>query len=368
MAEWPLVSVVVPVRNEIGTIARCLAALATQDYPGPLEIVVADGDSDDGTPDAVRRFAATARVPVRLVANPKRHAGPGANAAIAVARGTIVARVDGHAEAPPDFLRRCVAALAGRSDVECASGALDTVGRTATGRAIAAAMSSAVGVGTARFRTGAASPCLVDTVAFPVYRRATLERIGVFDEELVRNQDDELNLRLTRAGGRILLLPDVRLVYYCRDRLGALWRQYREYGFWKVRVIQKHGAPASWRHLVPATLVAGLAGGPLVALVVPALRPVVGAGVAGYAAAIGAAAAGLARRRHAWRLAPRIAAALVTLHVAYGVGFWEGVVRFVLRPRVRGAGSGPRDPAVPRAARVTAGVGSPPSADRASPA
>src|SRR5205085_6179231 len=121
----------------------------------------------------------------------------------------VVARVHGHAIVPPDFLSTTVAALRRRPDVDCVSGALDTRGRTSTGRAIAAVMSSTAGVGPARFRTGAAAECLVDTVAFPVYRRAALDRLGAFDEQLVRNQDDELNLLLTRAGGRILLLPDL---------------------------------------------------------------------------------------------------------------------------------------------------------------
>jgi GT2 family glycosyltransferase len=168
-------------------------------------------------------------------------------------------------------------------------------------------------------------------VALPVYRRRALERTGPFDEELVRNQDDELNLRLVRAGGKILLLPDLRIVYFCQSTLAGLWRQYRDYGFWKVRVIQKHGAPASLRHLVPGALVAALAVAGLAALV-PALRPLALALVGTYAALLLGASALLAVR-HELVLWPRIAAALATLHVAYGVGFWKGLVAFgVPRP------------------------------------
>src|SRR5262249_48571306 len=214
------------------------------------------------TPAAV---AACARTDprIRLLQNPGRFAAPAMNVGIAAARGEIVARVDGHAIVPPDFVARAVDALRRRPDVDCVSGALDTRGRTATGRAIAAAMSPIAGVGPARFRTGAPAEQLVDTVAFPVYRRSTLDRIGGFDEELVRNQDDELNLRLVRMGGLILLLPDLRIVYFCQSTLRGLARQYFEYGFWKVRVIQKHRRAASWRHLVPGALVGALAGGPL---------------------------------------------------------------------------------------------------------
>ena len=328
----PLVSVIVPVRNERSTIERCLGALLAQDYPAErMEILVVDGESDDGTAAAID--ASARQVPrLRRLANPRRFAAPAMNVGIEAARGEVIARVDGHAIVPPDFVSRSVAALGRRPDVDCVSGVLVTVGRSATGRAIAAAMSSPAGVGSARFRTGTAGECLVDTVAFPVYRRSALERIGRFDESLVRNQDDELNLRLVRAGGRILLLPDLRIVYFCQSTLRGLWRQYHGYGFWKVRVIQKHGAPASLRHLVPAALVAALAGLPVVAALVPALRAAALAPLGLYAAAIVAASAHLALGRDA-RLFPRIAAALVTLHVAYGVGFFRGLAAFgVARP------------------------------------
>jgi succinoglycan biosynthesis protein ExoA len=326
MAGEPFVSVIVPIRNEARSIAACLEALGAQDYPRErVEILVVDGASDDGTPDAVAACAARDGR-IRLLDNPGRFAAQAMNVGIAAARGEIVARVDGHAIVPPDFLSRTVDALRRRPDVECVSGALDTRGRTPAGRAIAAVMSSTAGVGPARFRTGAACECLVDTVAFPVYRRTTLDRLGRFDEELVRNQDDELNLRLTRSGGRILLLPDLTIVYFCQSTLRGLWRQYFQYGFWKVRVIQKHGAPASWRHLVPGTLVAALVLAPLVALV-PVLRPLAAAFVGSYAAFVALSTAALARR-HGVALAPRIAAALVTVHLAYGSGFWKGLATF----------------------------------------
>ena len=332
----PFVSVVVPIRNEGRTIARCLDGLLAQDYPADrTEILVVDGASDDGTPDVVAAIAA--RAPrIRLLHNPDRHAAPAMNLGIAAARGDIVARVDGHAIVPPDFLSRCVAALERRRDVDCVSGVLETRGRTTTGRAIAAAMSSTAGVGPARFRTGASAEVLVDTVAFPVYRRTTLVRLGPFDEELVRNQDDELNLRLTRAGGRILLLPDLRIVYFCQSTLAGLARQYFQYGFWKVRVIQKHRRAASWRHVVPGALVGVVVGVPLLATFVPPLRVPALAVVCTYALAIAGAALRLGRE-HGIALAPRIAAALAILHLAYGAGFWKGLATFTLARPTRPA-------------------------------
>src|SRR5207253_6601264 len=165
-----------------------------------------------------------------------------------------------------------------------------------------------------------------------------------FDEELVRNQDDELNLRLTRAGGRILLLPDLRIVYFCHSTLRRMWRQYFEYGFWKVRVIQKHGRAASWRHLVPSALVAALVAAVVAMAAAPLRLPaamLVGAYVGFVVVSTGALAV-----RHGVALAPRIAAALVTVHLGYGIGFWSGLLAFGVpipgrpgaAPRLRPAG------------------------------
>jgi hypothetical protein len=269
---------------------------------------------------------------MRVIDNPARHAAAAMNGGIAAARGTLVARVDGHAIVPPDFLSRCVEVLGRRPEVDCVSGSLATVGRGRMGEAIAAAMSSPAGVGPARFRTGARQECAVDTVAFPVYRRSALTRVGAFDETLIRNQDDELSLRLRRSGGTILLLPALRIVYFCRSALAGLWRQYFEYGFWRVRVMQKHAAVASWRQLVPGALVAAAVLLVPGALLVPALRLPAAVVLGGYALAVTAASALIARRAGV-RLLPRIAAALATLHFAYGAGFWAGVVAAV---RMRG--------------------------------
>jgi GT2 family glycosyltransferase len=159
-------------------------------------------------------------------------------------------------------------------------------------------------------------------VAFGAYRREVFDRIGGFDEELVRNQDDEFNFRLTQACGRIWLDPSIRSVYYSRASLPKLWRQYFEYGFYKVRVIQKRGAVASWRHLVPGAFIIGLLLSVLLALVTRKSRW--GLGVAGpYVIANGAASLLTARRD--WGLLPFLSLSFLILHVAYGMGFLSGV-------------------------------------------
>ena len=174
------------------------------------------------------------------------------------ARGEIIVRVDGHCEIAPDYVRRCVEHLQDPS-VPAVGGPLETIGHGPLSRAIAAAMSSWFGVGGSAFRIVRDRTLLTDTVAFPGYTRAIMERAGPFDEELVRNQDDEYNYRLRKMGARILLASDIRARYYSRSSLRSLGRQYLQYGYWKVRVMQKHPWQMKARHFAPLAFVAGIA-------------------------------------------------------------------------------------------------------------
>jgi succinoglycan biosynthesis protein ExoA len=324
--ELPRVSVVMPVRNEAGFIRRGLQAVLAQDYPaGLLEVIVADGRSDDGTREIVSGIAR--RDPrVVLLDNAGRIVATGLNQALEVATGDVIVRVDGHCEIAPDYVRRCVEHLA-QEDVEGVGGPLETVGHTATARAIAAAMSSRFGVGDSAFRTVKGRSQLVDTIAFPAYPRRVLERAGPFDAELVRNQDDEYNYRIRKMGGRLLLAADVRSRYYSRSTFASLWRQYFEYGYWKVRVLQKHPRQMRARQFVPPAFVLALAGA---ALAAPWRIGQLGAAalIGTYLAANAAAALAVAVRHRRPLLAPPISAAFAVLHVSYGVGFIAGLVRF----------------------------------------
>src|SRR4030095_7407833 len=159
----------------------------------------------------------------------------GLNGALREARGEIVVRVDGHCEVAPDYLRCCVSHLV-HDGVEAVGGPLETIGESVIARAIATAMSFRFGVGGSAFRVVKSGTQFTDTVAFPAYTRAVIDRAGPFDEELVRNQDDEYNYRLRKLGVKILLAADVRSRYYSRATLRKLGSQYFQYGYWKVRV------------------------------------------------------------------------------------------------------------------------------------
>ena len=320
----PLISVIMPIRNEARFIAQSLGAVLAQDYPAELiEIIVVDGMSADSTRTIITQAAQAAGRNVAVLDNPAGIVPVAMNIGLRAARGAIIVRVDGHCEIAPDYVRRCVMALQ-RTGADNVGGLQRAVSETPIGRAIALATSSPFGVGGARFHYDA-RPGWVDTVYLGAYRRDVFERIGGFDEELVRNQDDELNFRLTQAGGKIWLDPSIQSVYYSRPSLRKLWKQYFEYGFYKVRVMQKRGGVASWRHLVPGIFVLSLLLSGLLALLTR--KPRWALTVAGpYALANGLASARTARPNK--QLIPLLPLIFAVLHLSYGAGFLIGVWRW----------------------------------------
>lgn len=247
------VSIVIPAKNEERYITKCLDSIINQSYPKELiEAIVVDGMSKDNTPNLVKEYSEKYGN-VRLLFNEKQITPISLNLGIKSAKGDIVIILGAHSYIDVDFVKNNVRNL-NRTEVDCSGGVIETINEGIVAKSIAYAMSSPFGVGNALFRYST-KETFVDTVAFGAYKKSTLDKIGYFDEELVRNQDDELNFRLIKNGGKILLSPDIKSYYYSRSSLKKLWRQYYQYGFWKVRVIQKHKKPASIRHLIPITFV-----------------------------------------------------------------------------------------------------------------
>ncbi|MGD9702351.1 MAG: glycosyltransferase family 2 protein [Acidimicrobiia bacterium] len=326
----PSVAVVIPARNEERAIGPLLDSLGAQTYEQDrLEVVIADGFSTDATRSTVAAWDAAHPLRVRVVDNEQRVTASGLNAGIAATDADIVIVLGAHASVPADFVEASIRVLA-ESGADCAGGLLETVGTTPTGRAIAAATTSPFGVGNALFRTGTSAAARdVDTVAFAAYRRELFDRIGGFDVSLVGAEDDELNFRLVRSGGRIRFDPSIRSTYFCRTTLRGLARQYFMYGRGKAWVLKKHRRPPSVRMLAPAGLVGGLVAG--LGASVALRRPLVLVPLLPYAAvvALGARRAG----GSSGVSRPRTAMALMTLHVAYGVGLFVGAVRPAPHPR-----------------------------------
>lgn len=251
------ITIIVPCRNEVKYIETVVSSMLKQEsVQYDTEIIIADGCSDDGTQEILKKISAD-EPRLRVIDNPKKIVSAGLNAAIREAEGNIIIRMDSHTEFARDYIKQCVHILetTGASNV---GGPWQAKGKTYLQKAIALAFNSQFSSG------GAASHKLgyngvVDSVYLGCWSRQTLLNLGLFDEDLVRNQDDELNLRLVRSGGTIWQSTSIKSWYYPRASLISLFKQYTQYGYWKVRVIQKHKLPASMRHVVPGMFVGLLA-------------------------------------------------------------------------------------------------------------
>jgi glycosyltransferase involved in cell wall biosynthesis len=332
----PFVSIVIPCRNEERYIAACLDSILASDYPRDrLEVLVADGRSEDRTRETLAAY--TARYPaIRLVDNPQRITPTGLNAAIRAARGDLVMRMDAHGVYPAGYVSQLVAALE-ETGADAVGGVIETLPAddSATARAIAVGLSHPLGVGNAYFRIGSRERRWTDAVSFGCYRRAVFERIGLFDEDLVRNQDDEFDLRLIKHGGRLLLVPEVVSSYYARRSLRQVAHMFHQYGYFKPLVARKLGRIMTYRQLAPPLFLLSLAASLLAGLW---WRPAafVGAGIAAVYAAVVLGCGVAAVRRHGIRVATVLVGVFPMLHVSYGVGFLRGVVDHVFRLHRRG--------------------------------
>lgn len=323
----PQVSIVLPCRNEQGFIQDCLKSILNQQQPeGGMELLVADGMSTDGTHEYLLEMA-KANPQIRVLDNPGRIVSTGLNAAIREARGDVIVRMDAHTIYAPDYVKQCLAVLQ-TTDADNVGGPMQTTAKTYKERAIRAVFHSAFAVGGARSHL-ADHEGYVDTVIYGCWEKGLFQRIGYFDEELVRNQDDEHNFRLVRAGGKIYQSTRIRSWYHVRGSLKTLFRQYMQYGYWKVLVIRKHRMAASWRHLVPGAFIGSLCLLAALGMIwIPALWTAVGlAGL--YATATVIASLTIAGRTE-WELFPLLPIVIACFHFGYGYGFLRGIWDFMI--------------------------------------
>jgi succinoglycan biosynthesis protein ExoA len=329
MSDLPLVSIIIPMRNEASSIAELLDGVLGQDYPAErLEVLVVDGASTDDSAPVVERYATHDRR-VRLLSNPRRIVPTALNIAIRAARGEIICRIDGHTRVAKDYVRIGVETLQ-RTGADNVGGRMDAVGGGWFGNAVADATASRFGVG-AYFHFGTEER-EVDTVYLGMWPRQVFERVGLFDEELVRNQDDEFNYRLRKAGGRVVLNPAMRSWYQNRQDVAHLVSQYYQYGQWKVRVLQKHPRQMSWRHFIPPAFVAGMVVLALAGAWLPAAARLLRLATAAYLLVVLFAAVQASRRRGVTGVLAT-ALALTCLHVSWGSGFLHGLIVFADRWR-----------------------------------
>jgi len=316
------VTVIMPVRNEGPHMRDSLEGVLRQETaPDAFEVLVVDGRSSDETRDIVHDVMSRHRN-VRLLDNPGRIVPTAMNVGLAEARGEFIVRVDGHCVLEPGYIRGAIEALR-RSACQGVGGSMVATGRGFWGEAIAVATSMPFGVGNARFhysdQEGEA-----DTVYLGAYRRDYLRQVGGYDPVFVRNQDDELNYRIRARGGRVFYTPRMRAIYQVRQSLRLLFKQYFQYGVWKVPMYRKTGHPMQPRHLVPTAFVLSLF---VPLLLAPWARWIlwVPATAAALHALMGAAFALRSRPLRASSLGMPLV--FLTLHAAYGLGFMLGLMR-----------------------------------------
>jgi GT2 family glycosyltransferase len=244
------VSIIIPCRNEIGHIQEVLKCIYENDYPKELiEIIIVDGFSNDGTRDLFPHILKE-NPNVNIIDNPKQRTPYAFNLGIREAKGDIVMICGARFLLSKNYIKEIVNVLNAHSEIGCVGGRIINVYENTTSEIISKAMASKFGVGFNNFRT-VDKDLFVDTVTPPSFRKSIFEEIGYFDERLVRNQDDDFSFRLIKAGYRILLKSNISFKYYVRASFYNLFKQYRQYGYWKVFVNKKHKTVTTLRQLFP---------------------------------------------------------------------------------------------------------------------
>lgn len=340
----PTFGIIIPSRNETGYMEKALASVLANDYPREkMEVLVVDGMSTDGTREMVERLGRSDSR-VRLIDNPRRFATAAFNLGIQASQADVLIILGGHSEVAPDFLKNYARVLEEHPDAWSAGGVIETVGRGYTGRAVAAAMKSVMGLGSRKYTADETQDrgYVPDAGGWAAVRRWVYDRVGLFDESFVRNADTDFTVRFVRAGGKSYVSSSVRSRYYCRASLWKLFRQQFQDGFWRIRNIQKVGRPAHARQLIPLLFVLGwifLAAGAIL------WQPLV-FGLAAYAGlyfGAGCFFAVKAGKQDGFDIVPVIPLVFLAMHLGYGLGelkgIWSWMIlrgKFVPRPEEHG--------------------------------
>lgn len=320
------VSVVIPVLNEEKYIENCLDSLLSQQYPREhLEILLVDGNSDDNTVSIIKNYTDRYSF-IKLYSNPNKTVQYALNIGIKKAMGEYIVRMDAHAWYAPDYISKCVEYLqkTGASNV---GGPTVVRGNSPTQKIIAAAYHSPFALGGSRHYEEEFEG-YADTVAWGFFRKQTLVDIGMYDERLPRSEDDDLNFRITQSGGKIFITPEIKSIYYPKDSFKKLFKQYFDYGMWKVAVIKKHKKPLRIAHLIPMCFVAFLILFGILSVFFGIFRGIFFLGILSYLLADFYFSF---KSKYVVNFVDEIKLMWThfVIHVSYGMGFWVGIFKFL---------------------------------------
>ena len=343
------VSIVIPCRNEEPFIGPCLESIVVSDYPKTdLEVLIVDGMSQDGTRAIIEEY--TRRYEwVRRIDNPRGIIPVAMNLGIAAARGAVIMKMDAHSTYDPLYITICMRYL-DTHRVDGVGGVLRTVPRrpSLAGRSIAASLSHVFGAGTSYFKTGVLRPRLVDAVAFGCYRRGVFEKVGLYNEDLVRSSDADLNVRLRQAGCRLLLVPEAVACYYAESNMARYWGRNYADGLWVTYPLKFGSRVFSLRHLVPMFFVSTLIGVTALTLLSPRFLWVLVGVLGSYAVASAVSSVQIAWAERSPGLLLAAPVAFAVRHVGHGLGCLVGLIlayarrasRVSVRPRRADANDG----------------------------
>ena len=324
-----MISVIVPIHNEKQFIGATLDSILQQSVNEPIEILVSDGMSTDGTRKVIEQYQSK-NLSIHLVDNPDKIVSTGFNRALSIAKGEIIIRIDGHAIMKPNYISQCLKVLE-KTRADCVGGPIFNSSDGIVGKSINIAQSIKFGVGGVAFREKIKKGKYVDTLAFGAYKRNVFRKLGGYDQELIRNQDDEFNFRLIQSGGKIWLDPSIQSLYYPRTSLSKLFIQYFKYGFFKVRVMQKRKGLASVRHVIPFIFILSFFSSFFYYLIYKVEIPFLIISLSYICLSILSSLNQFIRNINNWRSTLILPVVFATMHFAYGFGYLLGLCYFIFK-------------------------------------
>jgi len=324
-----MVSVIIPCRNEAKYIDSCINSILNNDYGKEnIEVIVVDGMSDDGTRDIIQKQIRQ-NSNIRLIDNLQKLTPFAFNLGIKNSSGQFIVIVGARHILSENYISACTEILINNKEIGCVGGKVENTYENETSELIALAMSSSFGVGGGNFRIKE-EDCFVDTIGTPVYRKEIFNEVGFFDEELVRNQDDEFNYRVTKKGYKILYIARAQIKYYVRANYKNLFKQYFQYGYWKVFVNRKHKTFTTYRQLIPSIFILYVIVGAIGVILIPKLFILYIIGLILYF--LLAFKSALEKSKNIPKVI-KIVYVFSILHWAYGLGYLEGIIHFLILNR-----------------------------------